>query len=118
MGDRFFAAVSLEGHLDVPAMPESAPWDITRLRWLREEELDLILLPEAGDRRIRSYGEFVAVLSGMSHSARTRQIWIHESLESDVRELWEAQHTRPAGRDADIHLSAASFAPEGRSTAW
>lgn len=89
MGDRFFVAVFLEGMLHIHGIPERGPWDPAKLRMLTEEELDAVLIPAAGDRRIRTRPELGAVLAEPSRPAPTRQLWIHESLLDDVRRLWE-----------------------------
>jgi hypothetical protein len=100
MGERFFAAVCLRGNLHIHGIPERGPWDFTKLRMLTEEELDAVLIPAAGDRRIRTRLELSAALTEPSRPAPTRQIWIHESLLDDVRQLWE---TARAARAADDH---------------
>ena len=99
MGGRFFAAVFLEGNLHIHGIPERGPWDFTKLRWLTEHELDAVLLPAAGDRRIRTRAELDVALMEPRLPAPTHQVWIHESLLDEARRLWESAHTAQAADD-------------------
>jgi len=99
MGGHYFAAVLLEGNLHIPGVPERGPWDFSRLRWLTEQELDAVLVPAAGDRRIRTRAELNTALTEPKRPAPTHQVWIHESLLDDARRLWETAHTAQAADD-------------------
>jgi hypothetical protein len=99
MGDHFFAAVFLEGNLHIHGIPERGPWDFTKLRWLTERELDAVLVPAAGDRRIRTRADLNGVLMEPKRPAPTHQIWIHESLLDDARRLWERARAAQAADD-------------------
>lgn len=68
---------------------DGRPWDSSRLDWWREGELDLILPGGAYGVKVRTLEELEAVLRAPGGVAPTRRLWIHESLEADVRRLWE-----------------------------
>jgi hypothetical protein len=80
---------TLAGRLHVWGIPDWLPWDSSRLDYWPESDLDRIL-PATSDRKIRTVEELEAVVDEPPGPSPTRKIWISESLEGDVRRLWDA----------------------------
>ncbi len=78
---RFFLATILGGRLHVDGVPEWRLWDSSRLHWVPEDHLDLIL-STTRERKIRTTEELEAAIKEPIGVAPTRNVWIHESLEA------------------------------------
>ena len=92
--DRFFAATILAGRLHVRGVPPWGPWEPARLEYQAEEEIDTILNEAIGDRKVRTAEELDAVLKAPPVSTFSPTVWIHESLEDEVQQVWEAASPR------------------------
>lgn len=88
--NRFFPATILGGRLHVSTA--EGPWDSSRSDWWREDELDLILAKGSYGEKVSSLEALKAVLRAPTGVAPTRRVWIHESLEGEVRRRWEVIH--------------------------
>ena len=87
--DRFLAAAILGGRMHVRGIPDWGPWDPTRLEWHTEAEIKPGLVPAAGDGMVRTNAELETITQAPARPSPTRFVWIHESLVSEVRQLWE-----------------------------
>ena len=93
--DRFFTITRLSSRFDVRGISEWGPWDATRIEWVTEPEVDAVLLPVAGDRKIRTSEELEAVFEEpLTDVTPTRRLWVHERLLETVQKLWEQQLKR------------------------
>ncbi len=88
--DHFIAATILAGRLHVRGIPPWGPWDKARLEYRVEREIEATLDDARGDRKIRTAEELSAVMKTHANSTLSPVIWIHESLEDEVRRVWEA----------------------------
>jgi len=88
-GNRFFLATILGGRLHVPGVPDWGLWNSNRID--RFPENQIVIVPEVGDRMIRTREELEAIIREPTGVTPTRNIWIHESLEDEARRLWERQ---------------------------
>ena len=88
-GNRFFLATILGGRLRVPGVPDWGLWNSNRID--RFPENQIVIVPEVGDRMIRTREELEAIIREPTGVTPTRNIWIHESLEDEARRLWERQ---------------------------
>ncbi len=84
--DRFFSATIVAGRLRILGLPQGGSWDPSRLEWREEPELDTLVNPKAGDRKVRTREELEAIVT--APEIPTRFLWIHESLLEDARRLW------------------------------
>ena len=89
MRNRFFAAVVRWGGFHVGGIADNGPWDRARLRYRREGQIDFDFNPAAGDRKIKTVVELLATTVEAMASRATRKVWIHESLEGEVKRFWE-----------------------------
>ena len=89
LSGRFFAAAVVAGRLHVRGIPKRGPWDVSKLEWASESEIDPCLVAEAGDQKVRTIDELRAIIQWTSAEAATRFVWIHESLRNEVYCLWE-----------------------------
>lgn len=88
--DHFLAATILAGRLHVRGIPPWGPWDKARLEYRSEREIEATLDDARGDRKIRTAEELSAVMKTHANSTLSPVIWIHASLEDEVRRVWEA----------------------------
>jgi hypothetical protein len=86
----FIAATILAGRLHVRGIPPWGPWDKARLEYRSEGEIEATLDDARGDRKIRTAEELSTVMKTHANSTLSPVIWIHESLEDEVRRVWEA----------------------------
>ena len=87
---RYFPSTIMGGRLHVTGVAEGRSWDSSRLDWWPEDQLDPILRGGAYGLKVRTLEELEAAIKAPMRVAPTRRVWIHESLEGDVRRLWEA----------------------------
>lgn len=88
--ERFFATILLRQAIHVKGIPAWGPWDSTRLSWAPEN-----YLRKAGDPIVRTSAELeAAVKEPVGDAPLARTVWVHESLENDVKALWEAMSSR------------------------
>lgn len=92
--DRFFSATVVPGRLHILGLARGGPWNAARLEWRQEPEVDVLMNPRAGDRKVATKEELEAIV--MAPTARTRFLWIHESLVGDARRLWERANEETA----------------------
>ena len=92
--DRFFSATVIPGRLLVLGLARGGPWNAARLEWRHEPEVDVLMNPRAGDRKVVTKDELEAIV--MAPTARTRFLWIHEILVEDARRLWERANEETA----------------------
>ncbi len=95
LSGRFFAVAVVAGRLHVRGIPRRGPWDVSKLEWASEPEIDPCLVAEAGDRKVRTIEELREVIQSTGAEAATRFVWIHESLRNEVHRLWEDPAARP-----------------------
>jgi hypothetical protein len=86
--DHFFSATILGVCLHVQGVPDWGPWNSNRID--RFPGNQIVIVPEVGDRMIRTREELEAVIREPTGATPTRNIWIHESLEDEARRVWEA----------------------------
>jgi arsenate reductase len=84
----FFPATILDRRLHVTGVPDWGTWDSSRIDRFPEDQI--VIVPETGDRLIRTREELEAIIIATTGVAPTRRIWIHEKLEDEVRRVWEA----------------------------
>ena len=84
---RFFSATVVAGRLHILGLPSTGPWDFARLEWRHEPEVDTLVNPRAGDRKITMREELQAIVT--TSAVPRRFLWIHESLVEEARRLWE-----------------------------
>ncbi len=84
--DRYFLATILGGRLHPNGIPEWGPWEASRLHWWPEDHLDLIL-GTTGERKVRTIEELDAAIREPMTVSPTRNVWIHEGLESEPRRV-------------------------------
>lgn len=89
MGNRFFAGVVRWGGFHVRGIADDGPWDPKRLKFREEAQIDLDFDPGRGDRKIRTVVELLALGMEALATRETRHVWIHESLESEAKTIWE-----------------------------
>ena len=89
MRNRFFAAIVRWGGFHVQGIADDGPWDRRRLKYSREGQIDLDFDPAAGDRKIETVIELLATMMEAMATRRTRNVWIHESLEGEAKSFWE-----------------------------
>jgi len=90
--DRFFTATLINNRLEIRGISEWGPWDATRIEWATEPEVDAVLLPVTGDRKVRTPEELEAVLQEpLTDATPARRVWVHERLLETVQYLWEQQ---------------------------
>jgi hypothetical protein len=63
------------------------PWNSNRID--RFPENQIVIVPEVGDRMIRTREELQAIIREPTGATPTRNIWIYESLEDETRRVWE-----------------------------
>lgn len=85
--DRFFSATLTGGRLNILGLIEGQRWDPSRFEWREEPELDTLVNPKAGDRKVRTPAELDAILAGRGRQPRL--LWIHEGLLERARRFWE-----------------------------
>jgi hypothetical protein len=94
--ERFFTITRLGSRFDIRGIAEWGSWDVDRIEWATEPEVDAVLLPVAGDRKVRTPEELEAGLEEpLTDETPTRRLWVHERLLETVRKLWEQQTKRP-----------------------
>ena len=98
MRNRFFAAMVRWGDFHVAGVADNGPWDRTRLKYRRERQIDLEFDPAAGDRKINTVVELLAMTVEAMVTRATRNMWIHESLEGEARSFWEIFSNNRVGR--------------------
>jgi hypothetical protein len=86
--DRFFSATIVAGRLHILGLARGGPWNAGRLEWRQESELDVLVNPRAGDRKVMTGEDLESFVR--TPSAPVRFLWIHERLVEDARRLWEA----------------------------
>ena len=86
--DRFFSATVVAGRLHILGLARGGPWNAGRLEWRQEPELDVLVNPRAGDRKVTTREELESIV--MTPTVPIRFLWIHERLLEDARRLWEA----------------------------
>ena len=92
---RFFIAILMNNRLEIRGISEWGPWDTTRIEWATEPEVDAVLLPVTGDRKVRTPDELEAVLEDpLTDATPARRVWVHERLLETVQSLWERQTKR------------------------
>ncbi len=85
--DRFFSATIVLGRLHILGLARGGPWNAARLEWRQEPELDVLMNPRAGDRKVTTGGALEAIVT--TPPVPTRFLWVHESLVEEARRLWE-----------------------------
>jgi hypothetical protein len=85
--DRFFSATVLGGRLHVQSIPVWGPRNSNRMD--RFPQNQIVIVPEVGDRMIRTREELETIRREPTGATPTRNIWIHESLEDEARRAWE-----------------------------
>jgi hypothetical protein len=94
--DRFFTITHLGNRIDIRGIPEWGSWNAERIEWVTEPEVDAVLLPLAGDRKVRTPEELEAGLQEpLTDATPARRLWVHERLLEIIRTLWEQQSKRP-----------------------
>ena len=83
--NRFFSATVLGGCLHVQGDPEWGPWNSRRID--RFPENQIVIVPEVGDRMIRTREELETIIREPTGVTPTRNIWIHESLQDEARRI-------------------------------
>lgn len=91
--DRFFSATIVRARLHILGLARGGPWTPGRLEWRDESEVEVLINPRAGDRKLRTKDELDAVVAGAAEP--TRFLWIHEHLVEDARRLWERPNEEP-----------------------
>jgi hypothetical protein len=86
--DRFFLATILGGRLHPNGITEWGPWKASRLHWWPEDHLDLVLTTTR-ERKVRAKDELDAVVKEARGITPTRNVWIHESVKDEARQLRE-----------------------------
>lgn len=86
--DRFFSATVVAGRLHILGLARGGPWNARRLEWRQESEMDVLVNPRAGDRKVTTREDLESIVR--NPSAPVRFLWIHERLVEDARRLWEA----------------------------
>jgi hypothetical protein len=94
LSGRFVAAAVVAGRLHVRGIAERGPWDVSKLEWASESEIDPCLVSEAGDRKVQTIEELCEVIEWTRAEAATRFVWIHEGLRSEIHRLWEEPGAR------------------------
>lgn len=92
--DRFFSATVAPGRLHILGLARGGPWNAGRLEWRQEPEVDMLMNPRAGDQKVVTKEDLETIV--MVPTARTRFLWIHESLVEDARRLWERANEETA----------------------
>lgn len=87
--DRFFLTAILGGRLHPNGIPEWGPWETSRLHRWPEDHLDKTVATTMA-QKVRTAEELEAAIKAPMRVAPTRIIWIHESLEDEARQKWEA----------------------------
>ena len=98
--NRFFSATVVAGRLHILGLPRGGPWDPARLEWREASEVDTLVNPRAGDRKISTREGLQAIMT--PSAAPRRFLWIHESLVDEARRLWEG--TDAARNDGVLEL--------------
>lgn len=93
--DRFFSATVIAGRLHILGLARGGPWIPARLEWRGEPELDTLINPRAGDRKVTSRGDLEDVMTAPAGTRPMRFLWIHEALVEDARLLWEGPSCVP-----------------------
>ena len=92
---RFFTITRLGSRFDIRGISERGPWDVAAIAWVTEPEVDAVLLPVAGERKIRTSEELEAVFEEpLTDVTPARRLWVHERLLETVQKLWEQQSKR------------------------
>lgn len=78
----------MAGRLHVLGLPQGGPWDPSRLEWREEPELDTLVNPRAGDRKVTTREELEAIVQA-TRTPPTRFLWIHERLVKEAHRLWD-----------------------------
>lgn len=92
---RYFGASLLTGDLYVQGMDPRKGWDPSRLVYLNGDDVDLVLRPRLGDRKIDTAADLEAALAAARESPTVlAKVWIREGLETEARRHWEASHLR------------------------
>ena len=99
--DRFFPTALLGGSLHVRGITDSGPWHTSSIEHAHESFVDAILRPGTGDRKMRTPEELQAALAEPRGPAPSRTLWMHESLLSEARRLWEQMATYLGYQAAD-----------------
>ena len=93
--DRFFTITRLGSQFEIRGISKQGPWDVARIEWITEPEVDALLLPVAGERKIRTSEELEAVFEEpLTDVTPARRLWVHERLLETVQKLWEQQSKR------------------------
>jgi hypothetical protein len=93
--DRFFTVTLLGNRIDIRGIPQWGSWDADRIERVTEPEVDAVLLPLAGDRKVRTPEELEAGLQEpLTDVTPARRLWVHERLLETIRTLWEQQAKR------------------------
>jgi len=79
--DRFFSATVLGGRLHVRGVPGWGSWNSNRIDCFPQNQI--VIVPEVGDRMIRTREELETIMREPTGATPTRNIWIHESLEDE-----------------------------------
>ena len=94
--DRFFTITLIGRRFEIRGISEWGLWDVERIEWATEPEVDAVLLPVAGDRKVRTPDELEAGLEEpLTDVTPARRLWVHERLLETVQNLWEQQKKRP-----------------------
>lgn len=65
-------------------------WNSQRLAYWREQDVERIFQPLAGDRKVRTTEELEDAIRASERGLPAIKVWIHESLEDVVREICAA----------------------------
>ncbi len=91
---RFFSATAMAGRLYVQGVPDKGPWDPRGFVYWAEDQVDAILNPRVGDRKIRSSDQLRnALRASAMRGLPTVKLWIAEGLEDAAME-WERTSKR------------------------
>jgi hypothetical protein len=71
--DHFFATTVLGRRLHVEGVPKWGPWEASRLHWVPEDHVDLVIQTR-GERKVRNVEEFEAAIKEPMTVAPTRNV--------------------------------------------
>lgn len=108
--DRYFAATAISGKLRVWGIVLYRPWDAKRLIFHPEWSIDFWLLDRPLDRKAKTLTDLGEILSRSFDWHPGCVVWIHESLEREVRRRWGTGGNRKWDM---LPLTSSTLFPEG-----
>jgi hypothetical protein len=85
---RFFSAAVIAGRLHVLGLARGGPWNPEHLEWRTEPDVDRLVNPNAGDRKITARADLARIGSADAAERPARFLWIREDLLEEARRLW------------------------------